>query len=292
MSGETKTCNKCGIEKPATNEYYNKAKTGKLGLKGDCKECQAQYLKEYFVLNKERHQANCKQYREENKEHLAQQSKQYYELHKEQIARYKKQYSEVNKEKIVQYRKKYYITHKERFALLNKQYRELHRDQSIQYSRQYHKENAELYAQYRSKNKERNAQMSRLWKRSNLDKCLILEQKRRAIKANLPANFTAEQWEVCKRHFNNRCAYCGEEKKLVQDHFVALSKGGSYTSENIIPSCQRCNSSKNNRDFAEWYPRQATYNKANEQKILSYIFETSGGIDEQNIAGQQDTQKV
>jgi hypothetical protein len=35
----TKICSRCGRELPATNEYFYRNKYGKLGLRGDCKEC-------------------------------------------------------------------------------------------------------------------------------------------------------------------------------------------------------------------------------------------------------------
>jgi hypothetical protein len=39
----TKTCTKCGETKPATTELFYKSKTGKYGLKSECKVCQAEY---------------------------------------------------------------------------------------------------------------------------------------------------------------------------------------------------------------------------------------------------------
>jgi 5-methylcytosine-specific restriction endonuclease McrA len=71
--------------------------------------------------------------------------------------------------------------------------------------------------------------------------------------------------------FDNKCAYCGKEKPLAQDHFVPLSKGGEYTNNNIICSCKSCNSSKSDKDFFEWYPEQLFYSKEREAKILKYL---------------------
>lgn len=56
-----------------------------------------------------------------------------------------------------------------------------------------------------------------------------------------------------KKYFNNRCAYCGKELPLQQDHFIALSKGGEYSKNNIVPSCQSCNGSKGAKEFETWY---------------------------------------
>mgnify|MGYP003489420683 CR=1 FL=1 len=74
-----------------------------------------------------------------------------------------------------------------------------------------------------------------------------------------------------KLEFNNKCAYCGKEKPLSQEHFVALSKGGEFTINNIIPSCQNCNSSKRATDFFEWYPKFKHYSKKREQIILKFL---------------------
>jgi hypothetical protein len=41
--------------------------------------------------------------------------------------------------------------------------------------------------------------------------------------------------------------------------------------DNIIPSCMKCNISKNNSDFFIWYPKQPSYSKSREKKILKYL---------------------
>lgn len=35
----TKTCTRCGLQKPATTEYWSRAKRGKFGLQAVCKDC-------------------------------------------------------------------------------------------------------------------------------------------------------------------------------------------------------------------------------------------------------------
>lgn len=92
-----------------------------------------------------------------------------------------------------------------------------------------------------------------------------------ARKKGLAADFTYAEWLVVKEHFNNKCAYCGVEHVLSQDHFVPLCNGGEYSRNNIVPVCHMCNSSKRNLDFFEWYPQQAFYSKKREHKILEYL---------------------
>lgn len=80
------------------------------------------------------------------------------------------------------------------------------------------------------------------------------------------------QWNRALESFNNTCAYCGaRDKRLQQEHFIPLSKGGEYTVNNIIPACSKCNRSKYNYSFFEWYPKQEFYSKEREKKILDYL---------------------
>ncbi|NHI49101.1 HNH endonuclease [Clostridium botulinum] len=94
---------------------------------------------------------------------------------------------------------------------------------------------------------------------------------RRARIANLPNNLSTTEWIECKKYFNNKCAYCGKGLSLEKDHFIALSKGGEFTINNVIPACKSCNNSKHDRDFFIWYPKFKYYSKIREKKILKYL---------------------
>lgn len=96
-------------------------------------------------------------------------------------------------------------------------------------------------------------------------------QRRKARKLGLSATFAYKQWIECKEYFNNRCAYCGKEDSLAQEHFIASANGGGYEKSNIVPSCMMCNSHKRDLDFFEWYSQQEFYSKEREQKILKYL---------------------
>jgi 5-methylcytosine-specific restriction endonuclease McrA len=96
-------------------------------------------------------------------------------------------------------------------------------------------------------------------------------QRYRARKRSLLAEFTAEDWNACLASFDNRCAYCGKKRKLAQEHFIPVSKGGHYTVDNMLPACKSCNSSKNDRDFSEWYPNYAYYSADRVRKIIEYL---------------------
>jgi len=129
---KTKVCTKCEKELPATTEYYHKHKTGKLGLRADCKNCAKMHRKE----NKEQIRKRRKQYCKENKEQISEQQKQYYEENKQRISERKKQYYEENKEQILGRQKQYCKENKEQI----KQYREKNKGRIKKYNTRYMKE--------------------------------------------------------------------------------------------------------------------------------------------------------
>ena len=232
-----KKCTKCGVEKEATTEYFLKYKTSKDGLRAACKTCMDLYYQE----NKEYIAEQKKQYRQENKEYIA----DYYQENKERIAEQKKQYYQENKERIAERSKRHRQENKERIA-----------------------ERAKRYYQ---ENKEYSADRSKRYQQENPEKCAIYSQRRRAWKIRLDSTLTFEQWETIKVVFNNSCAYCGNDKKIEQEHFIPLSKGGEYTRNNIIPACKSCNSSKQDQDFFKWYPKHKSYSKKREKNILDHL---------------------
>jgi 5-methylcytosine-specific restriction endonuclease McrA len=65
-----------------------------------------------------------------------------------------------------------------------------------------------------------------------------------------------DQWIALKSAWGG-CAYCGAEgKPLQRDCVQALSRGGRYTLENIVPACGSCNTSKCNYEVTSWLRRK------------------------------------
>jgi 5-methylcytosine-specific restriction endonuclease McrA len=162
---------------------------------------------------------------------------------------YHKRYNTENKEKISERKKEYYDANKtiilEKAKERGSAYREKAKEHRNIYMREYKKLNREVFNNYK--------------------------QIRRARTRNLLSALTLEQWEKIKKDFNYNCCYCGENAPLEQEHFIPLSKNGEYAISNIIPSCKSCNSSKQDRTFSKWYPKQKFYNKQRETIILTYI---------------------
>lgn len=62
-----------------------------------------------------------------------------------------------------------------------------------------------------------------------------------------------------------RCAYCSRLKRndeIEPDHVVPLSKGGSNSIHNIVPSCSLCNSDKRDLSIPEWVAERERLGKA------------------------------
>lgn len=56
---------------------------------------------------------------------------------------------------------------------------------------------------------------------------------------------TAEQWEALKALYDDRCAYCHQRVRVLeQDHVVPLARGGEHAVFNIVPACRDCNARK------------------------------------------------
>lgn len=95
----------------------------------------------------------------------------------------------------------------------------------------------------------RNKERSRIAKWKAVNQGLVSQQRyrRRSRFVGLENSLTHDQWLQIKAAYRHRCAYCGRRKPLTMDHIVPVVSGGSHTSDNIIPACQSCNSSKGSK---------------------------------------------
>ena len=69
-------------------------------------------------------------------------------------------------------------------------------------------------------------------------------------------DLTAEQWTALQEAWGG-CAYCtAADRPLQRDCVQALSRGGRYTLDNIVPACRSCNASKSNDEVTGWMRRK------------------------------------
>lgn len=82
---------------------------------------------------------------------------------------------------------------------------------------------------------------------------LISNEKHKAVRKQAPgAGVTREEWAAIKEEYGHRCAYCAQKTKLTMDHVQPVSKGGAHDTDNVVPACKWCNSSKWDRPILTW----------------------------------------
>ena len=257
----TKTCNKCKKEYPATVEYFHRSKKSKDGLVNDCKKCACERARLWRLANLERAKANSKRWNELNPGKSAERAKKWRQENPERCKQLYKRWYENNKERHKANRRKWY-----------KQNRSRHYRNKLEWYKNNPEKGKNISRRAAKRYRMRNPGKIKEWQQNNPELIRMYCQQYRARKRKLPSTFTPEDWKRCKEFFNHSCAYCEKTlKRLQQDHFIPVSKGGPYTVTNIIPACKSCNSSKQNHDFFDWYPKQPFYSKTREAKILKYL---------------------
>ena len=94
-----KRCPKCGVEKPATPEYFTRAKVRKGGLHPYCKDCKRESDAEWRKNNPEKDSAYKRKWDENNRDKKDAYRKEYYRENREWYLEYSRQYNETNKER-------------------------------------------------------------------------------------------------------------------------------------------------------------------------------------------------
>lgn len=87
-------------------------------------------------------------------------------------------------------------------------------------------------------------------------------RKRKRRMDGIEHDLSDQQWTAIKVAWGG-CAYCGiADTALQRDCLLALSRGGRYTLENIVPACRSCNASKCNDEVTGWLRRKRLDEKA------------------------------
>lgn len=97
--------------------------------------------------------------------------------------------------------------------------------------------------------------------------------KRRAKRvASRDNDLTDAQWELMLTAWSG-CAYCGKAdgSTLQRDCVLAISRGGRYTVDNVVPACRSCNASKCNDEVTGWMRRK----KLDESAFLVRFYEVT-----------------
>lgn len=82
--------------------------------------------------------------------------------------------------------------------------------------------------------------------------------RRRARERRADGTYTWAEVTRIWISINRCCAYCDQPTTEYEpDHVIPLSKGGSNSITNVVPSCKSCNSSKRDWSLTEWYDDRA-----------------------------------
>ena len=81
-------------------------------------------------------------------------------------------------------------------------------------------------------------------------------QRRRRRMERVDHDLTAEQWTALQATWGG-CADCSAaDRPLQRDCVLAISRGGRYTLDNVVPVCGSCNASKSNDEVTTWLRRR------------------------------------
>lgn len=90
---------------------------------------------------------------------------------------------------------------------------------------------------------------------SNSRRARAARRRTRRVKA-VVNDLTDEQWSAIREAWGG-CAYCGvTDKPMQRDCVMAISRGGRYTVDNVVPACAACNASKCNEEVTHWMRRK------------------------------------
>ena len=81
-------------------------------------------------------------------------------------------------------------------------------------------------------------------------------RRRKRRMARVDHDLSDDQWAALQAAWGG-CAYCGAtDTALQRDCILAISRGGRYTLENVVPACRSCNASKWNDEVTGWLRRR------------------------------------
>lgn len=267
-----RVCTMCGESKPATNEFFAKQKTGKLGLHSRCKICAAAVTRAWREANPGRAAAAAAKWRAENIEYARAREAAYRSAHREQARersakwraenpeRHKeslRRYREQNLERIKEAQKRHREANRERIKEYLANWYATNREYAIEYARQRREEDRERDRQYARqwyhRNRQRGMQSRRKWWASNPGKKRVYHQNRLARKRAAGGRLSSDIIEKLMRLQRGKCACCG--KKLVAyhlDHIVPLALGGPHKDSNmqlLLPECNMRKGAKPPEEF-------------------------------------------
>lgn len=259
-----KRCTKCGVEYPATAEYFFSDKTKADGLYSSCKPCRTKYK----AANRIRINQYKREHRARNIEEFRQDERDYYSKHRDRIRVYMRDRRNSQIDEFRQSERDYFHKNKDRINRNSRERRAKDRDAVNKKNKEYRDKDRESYRASQRKHyanfRERNLARSRDYALRNAPRMRVIKQRHKTRKRNLPDTFTHTDWERAGQYFGGCCAYCGQQKKLSMEHYIPLSDPNcpGTVPFNILPACHSCNSSKQDTPLEMWLKRRFSEDQA------------------------------
>lgn len=254
----TKCCSKCGVEYPATSEYFYKIQSG--NLRNSCKKCRDAYVQEWCEDNRPRRREIVNRW-DDN--------------HPEQIAKWRDEHREY----LLNYHRNYYIENRDILLIKGKEWVERNPEKSREIKSR-HYQNHTPIVKARSKK----------WRQDHPERYALSMRvcgaRRRSRRQKLPDSFTNADWRRALEYFHHCCAVCGRQLKdlfdthtAAADHWIPLSYDGENPGTvptNIVPLCHGengCNNSKTNKLPDEWLIQRFGKRKAKQvmKRVQEYF---------------------
>jgi hypothetical protein len=224
---------------------------------------------------------------------------------REKIKEQKRQWYEANRDSVVEKVRLWRVANPERSREYARCYRQRNLAACIERCQRYYRANTERFRQYqirwkkanpekvqainlaasrrwRELNPEKVREKSRRWAKAHPEQVREINRRRRAMRrssrhqALVP--LSPNQKNVRLSLFGNCCAYCGSPQNITTEHVLALKAGGLDEATNVIPACQRCNCSKQDRPVTDWYPGQSFFTEVRWRKIQKHCPGATGQL--------------
>ena len=209
---ETKTCSKCGVEKPATAEYFWKSIRGYLGLASECKDCAHVRKNAYYLATREKRQAYQVRYRADNPA----------KCHALKIA-----WAKANPEKVKAAKQKHRASHYSMVCAQEAEYRAKHIEKISARRSAYRAKHLTEHAVYEHKRRAAKANAEGSYTAED-----VISQHTRQKGKCFYCHTRLDKYHV--------------------DHVIPLALGGGNGPENIVIACPKCNLSKGAKHPAEF----------------------------------------
>lgn len=207
-----KECSRCKSEKPLG--YFPKNRSKPDGVNGWCKQCSAEYLKEWRIANQDSIKLRQAEWYGANREKIIARSAAWYAANPERAAEARAAWSVANREKTREYGAKWRSANPEKARAVARAWRE---------------------------------------QNPGPGKIHVQRRRQRKASAP-GDGVTSRQWASQIAPYGGRCAYCDAVTSVsVMEHMVPLSRGGAHDVTNVVPACRRCNSKKGTMTALEFF---------------------------------------